>query len=184
MAGKSKQIQNLHQSNSNTNRPKNGKTDNRPFNKLRNISQNKHGNSGKPSNKFNDGNKKAKSFDSKDGKKPFKKFNKVKDQTHNKLKNDKDNNPKDFKNNKIEKQSSADLTVNYVLNPIKLEQRLKEVNQQKHKEMISEKKSAYQQKKSLRNDIYTQTTKKNQPVMAGRMKLLFGQLQKSLGVQE
>ena len=181
---KSKQIQNHHQKKFNGNRPKDGKTDNRPFNKLKGMSQNKHHNSGKQFNKFKDGNRPPKSFDSKDGKKPFNKFSKPKDNGNQKFKDSKDIQAKEFSDKKTEKLVPADKTVNFVLSPKKLEQRIKEVKQMKQQEIMSEKKTAYQQKKSMRNDIYTQTTKRNQPVMAGRMKLLYGQLKQSFGIQE
>lgn len=68
--------------------------------------------------------------------------------------------------------------VNYCIAPNLLEQKLKKKEQFQNKGRKVDKREEYLKQKQRRNDILKQKTRKGQPVMAGRMQLLYEKVQK------
>ncbi|CAO1359333.1 unnamed protein product [Diamesa hyperborea] len=76
-----------------------------------------------------------------------------------------------------EKDENDVRVVNYVLNPKSLQKKKIEVKELEQ----NERNQAFQHKKKKRNLAYTRTTNKGQPIMGGRMKLLYEKIQKNFG---
>lgn len=68
--------------------------------------------------------------------------------------------------------------INYCLAPTLLEKKLKRKEQLEKKEKKVDKREEYLKQKQRRNEILKQKTRKGQPVMAGRLQLLYEKVQK------
>lgn len=69
----------------------------------------------------------------------------------------------------------------YCLPPDVLEEAKKKLEEYEAKHQKVDKKAEYLKQKKRKDEIYGQRTKKGQPVMAGRMELLYEQIKKTTG---
>ncbi|CAO1319091.1 unnamed protein product [Diamesa serratosioi] len=140
----------------------NGKPENKPFKKFHGKPEDKSFKKfhGKPDNK---------SFNKSNGKPDSKSFQKFKGKPEG----------SNQRPPKVEEHVDENdvRTVNYVLNPKLLQKKKMEVKELEK----TEKTQVFQQKKKKRNLAYTRTTNKGQPIMGGRMKLLYEKIQKNFG---
>jgi hypothetical protein len=86
----------------------------------------------------------------------------------------KQNRSKDFK--KIKKDKNILQKINYVMNPKILAKKQQDLRDFEKRKAIQKRK----QEKAKRNQMYEKTTKKGQPLMSARMKLLYQQIESSV----